>query len=500
MTQTHTQMRNLLGAAAVAVSAVAAVSCKASDIDITNPNSAIASAVASDPTALQLLATGLLVDQRSTRQALITNTGILGREMYTFTPNEGRNTTHFLIGITVGGIQKLDPTGFAVGSWGGEYGTLRDIFNFKNTINASAALSAAQKSAGLGFAETLEGMMVFQLLQTRDTIGVITEVKENPFDLAPFVSRDSGYKFVLNTLEDAKTKLAAGGSAFPFKLAPGFGASVAGADFSTPAGYLQFNRALKAKADVHYASLGGGATAWQDALTALAASFLNASATTRAGFDVGVYDTYAPSPDTPNGLTQATNTTLYAHMSIQADAQLKANGQPDDRYTAKIRTGLASRQGPVTASGPTSASSTLGYGIWPTTSSPIPIIRNEELILLRAEAKLGTGDKAGAIADLNVVRQNSGGLPASTLTTASSTDAILNGILYEKRYSLLMEGDRWVDMRRYKKLDLIPIDVTSGPNKNFVAKVMPIPQSECLNRVPLGGAFIGPNGQDNCAP
>jgi hypothetical protein len=30
---------------------------------------------------------------------------------------------------------------------------------------------------------------------------------------------------------------------------------------------------------------------------------------------------------------------------------------------------------------------------------------------------------------------NSGGLPASTLTAASTDDAILNGILYEKRYS-----------------------------------------------------------------
>ena len=501
MTQTHIlQMRRLLGAAAVAASAVAAVSCKASDIDITNPNSAIASAVASDPTALQLLATGLVVDQRTTRQALITNTGTLGREMYTFTPNEGRNTTHYLIGITVGGVQKLDPTGFAVGSWGGEYGTLRDIFNFKNTIDATTALSAAQKSAALGFAETLEALMVFQVLQTRDTLGVITEVQENPFDLSPFVSRDSGYKFVLSVLDDAGAKLAAGGSAFPFKLPPGFTATVGGADFSTPAGYRQFNRAIKAKAAVHYASLGGGAAAWQSALTALGESFLNATATSRTALDVGVYDTYAPSPDSPNGLTQATNTTLYAHMSIQTDAQLKANGQPDDRYTSKIRTGLASRQGPVTADGPTSGSSTLGFSIWPTQSSPIPIIRNEELILLRAEARLGTGDKAGAIADLNQVRINSGGLPASTLTTASSVDAILDGILYEKRYSLLMEGDRWADMRRYKRLDQIPLDVKTGPNKNFVAKVMPIPQGECLNRVKQGGAFIGPNGQDNCAP
>ena len=122
------------------------------------------------------------------------------------------------------------------------------------------------------------------------------------------------------------------------------------------------------------------------------------------------------------------------------------------------------------------------------------------MILLRAEARLGTGDKAGAIADLNQVRQNSGGLPASTLTAASSDDAVLTGILYEKRYSLMMEGHRWIDMRRYNKLNLIPLDIPSGSNKNFVAKVMPVPQAECLNRLALGGAFVGPNGLNDCAP
>src|SRR4029079_4549853 len=99
-------------------------------------------------------------------------------------------------------------------------------------------------------------------------------------------------------------------------------------------------------------------------------------------------------------------------------------GSPDDRYTAKIRTGLPARTGPVTGDGPTSATSTLGFSIWPTTSSPIPIIRNEELILLRAEGRLATGDKAGAIADLNVVRVNSGGLsrptPTARVTPAST--------------------------------------------------------------------------------
>jgi len=490
-------MRTYIGTAAIAAMALGAVSCTQSAIDINNPNVAQSGAVATDPTALQLLATGLFADQRGTRQAQITNTGILGREMYTFTPQEGRNTTNYLVGINVGGVQKLDPAGFANGSWNGQYTTLRDILFFNTFVNAQTGLSAQQKSGALAVAQTFEAMMIFELLETRDTLGVVVEMNAKPDSILPFVSRDSGYKYVLNTLDAAATKLQSAGVVIPFTVPPGFGTSVAGANFTTPAGFLLFNRALRAKASVYYATLGGGAAAWTAALTALGQSFINASATTRAQFDVGPYDTYAPSPDSPNGLSQATNTNLYSHMSIQADAQLKADGQPDDRYTAKIRTGLPSRQGP----GGSSAASTLGFSMWPTTSSPVPIIRNEELILLRAEAKLGTGDKAGAIADLNIVRQNSGGLPASTLT-ASSTDAqVIDGILYEKRYSLLMEANRWPDVRRYGRLNTLPLDVTTGSNANFVAKVMPIPQGECLPRLTSKVAnALGPNGQNNCAP
>lgn len=483
-------MRKLLGAAALVV----ASACNATDLNIPNPNSATIDGATADPTALQLLATGLFAEQRGTRGGMISYVGRLGRESYIFAPQEGRNITHFLLGITVNGVQKLDPTGFAVAPWAGQYGLLRDIYNFKNTVNGSTTLSTAQKGAAIGMAQTFEAMMLFEIAQTHDTLGGITEIKAVASELAPFVSRDSMYKYMLNTLDAAATGLGAGATAFPFPVPPGF------AGFNTPSTFLLFNRAMKAKIASNYATSGGGAAAWQTTLTALQASFLNAGATSRAAFDVGVYDTYAVSPETQNPLTQATNLDLYAHMSIQADVQLKANGQPDDRYTAKIRTGLPSRQGPPTGDGPTTGSSTLGFSIWPTVSSNIPVIRNEELILIRAEAKLATGDKAGAIADLNIVRQNSGGLPASTLTAASSDDAVLNGILYEKRYSLLMEGDRWVDLRRYNKLNTLPLDIASGPNKNFVAKVSPIPQAECLVRAKATGDLLGPNGLNNCAP
>lgn len=491
-------MRKLLGAI-VLMATVA--SCRASDLNVDNPNVASAAGASADPTALQLLLTGLFVDQRGTRTGFISSNCRIGRECYSFSPQEGRNTTHYLIGISVGGVQKLDPTGFATGNWGGNFGTLRDIYNFKKTV-ATSTQSDAVKAGLTGIAQTFEALMQLELIQTHDSLGTITAINDDPGALAPFVSRDSAYKFILNTFDAAIANLGKG-SFTGFILPPGFAAP-----FNTPAGFAQFANALKARAAANYATYEGGTAAWQTALAALGASFINAAAATRAAFDVGVNDTYGVAPDSPNGLNSSTNTDLYAHMSFQKDVQFKANGKPDDRYTTKIRgcadctvtTALPSRQGPVTADGPTSASSTLGFSIWTAQTSPVPIIRNEELILLRAEAKLGTGDKTGAIADLNQVRVNSGGLPTSTLTAASSTDQIVDAILYEKRYSLMMEGQRWIDVRRYKRLSQLPLDVASGPNKNFVAPVYPIPQGECLVRAAKTGDLIGPNGLNNCAP
>src|SRR6185503_13287299 len=153
MTHTQTLMRTALSAVVLA-SLLAA--CSAKELNLNNPNSPTVEGANADPTALQLLTTGLIVDQRNTRSGFITNAGVLGRESYTFTPTEGRNVTHPLIGIVVGGVQKLDPTGFATGPWAGPYGALRDVFNYKTTINANGSLTAAQKSAALGFAESIE--------------------------------------------------------------------------------------------------------------------------------------------------------------------------------------------------------------------------------------------------------------------------------------------------------------------------------------------------------
>ena len=227
----------------LAAAAVLGAACSSDVLNVPNPNSPSVGGASADPNALQLQATGVQRQLRGGRGAYITATARFGREGYIYTPNEGRNTSHYLIGLS--GANKLDPAGFAVGVWGGNYGNLRDLFNFKNVVDGSSSLSAAQKSAALGFARTLEGLELLYVISTRDTLGAVVQINTNASDLAPFVSRDSVYRYILGTLDQGFTELQAGGTAFPFTLNAGF--TINGA-FNTPAAFAQFNRAITARA------------------------------------------------------------------------------------------------------------------------------------------------------------------------------------------------------------------------------------------------------------
>ena len=67
-------------------------------------------------------------------------------------------------------------------SWGGEYTTLRDIYNFKITVkNASDAIvSRRAEVRRIGIREDHRGGDALQIVDTRDTLGGIVEVKADP--------------------------------------------------------------------------------------------------------------------------------------------------------------------------------------------------------------------------------------------------------------------------------------------------------------------------------
>jgi hypothetical protein len=415
----------------------------------------------SDRPLLQNLASGIVAEQRGGMAGLVSNIGIFGRESYNYTGSEPRNVTFFLSTFP------LDNSGFTNGQWDPRFRNIRNALNFNVVVDGAGFLTEGEKNAARGFANTMRALDLYYVIATRDSLGAPTAVDLVNNSAQPFVNRDSVYRYISGTLDQANQQLqTAAATPFPFTLPAGF------AGFNTPATFRQFNRALAARIQVYRGTLGCGATCFTAALAALNESFINAA----AGADLrrGVYHTYSTaSGDALNGLNNAVSPDVLAHPSIRPDAQLQANGQPDARLTAKVRTISPARNAPGTNLGiPTDVAFTL----YPDQATPIPIIRNEELILLRAEANIGLGNFATAITDLNLIRSAAGSLPP--IVALANADAAVTALLYERRYSLLFEGHRWFDVRRYRRMNTVPLDLPS----HFRVNVMPVPQAECVFR------------------
>ena len=450
---------------AAALSVALLAGCNADALNIPNYN-AVATTTTPDIALIQNLASGILAAERRNIGQYYNDTGVLGRESLNYFSTDGRTVTNYL------SVAQLDNAGFASGGWDGRFTVMRNSLNFIAIVDKAGFLTAAQKSAAKGFAKTFRGLEVLYLLQTRDTIGMPVDIDLATNKAQPFVSRDSAYKFGLALLNDGAADLAAGGAAFPFNLPSGF------APFSTPANFLKLNRAFASRFGVYYATLGGGAAAFTAALTAVNASFINSAA--GADLTVGAYWNFSSAAgDALNGLSVPVSPDQVAHPSIVTDAQSNA-GVPDLRVAAKTRT-IPPKSPPGAAGIP----STVGWRLYPTNTTFMPIIRNEELILLRAEANIGLNNLAAALTDINFVRVNSGGL--APLGAFADANAAITAVLYEKRYSLMWEGSRWVDVRRYGRLNTLPLDLPT----HFRIKVQPVPQAECLFRAKLDASLKG---------
>jgi starch-binding outer membrane protein, SusD/RagB family len=192
-----------------------------------------------------------------------------------------------------------------------------------------------------------------------------------------------------------------------------------------------------------------------------------------APLSLGVYHSFSTTAgDSVNNLVDPDARAIVAHPSLATEAQLQVGGQPDQRFITK--TALLG-----TAKSAQGLSSDRAMNVYTSPSSGVPIIRNEELILLRAEANINLNQPGLAVPDLNEIRAEAGNLPAYSggLDQAS----LINELLYNRRYSLLFEGHRWIDLRRYNLLNTLPQDVTAlGPALRF--NRFPFPTNECLAR------------------
>ena len=437
---------------ALALVAVTAAGCS---FDIQNPNTP--DVIGPDPSRSVVAATanGILIATRADVADWALDGGIFGRETYRFDGSDPRFTGEMMQG-------PLDPGSRAFGGdhWAEEFTAIRTANDLLAVINTASALTAEEQSATSGFAHTLQAynFMIVLDAHTQDSIpiDVGTNVNAEP---APFVSNAEAYAHVVGLLDQAAAELAAGGGAFPFALPSGF------TGFETPATFVLFNRALRARVAVYTGDYAG-------ALTALAGSFLN----TGGPLDQGVYMDYsAGTGDQPNTLSlePATGENV-AHPSLEPEAQLQPGGAPDARLFSKV-VKLANDR---TGGAPDVLSTDLGWIRYPSPNSAIPLIKNEELILLRAEANINLSNFGPAVADLDLVRTSSGGLApyAGPVDQAS----LITELLYNKRYSLLYEGGHsWVDYRRYGRL--AELEGFDRPD-DVIFTTLPIPTAEVQAR------------------
>jgi len=412
--------------------------------EINSLNTPVVSEITNNPSKSDLfnLLTGAESGMRNSFAVYLDGTGIIGREIYRFSGSEPRYTTDLL----GGGNKPLDNnTFYLTNPWTSRYQVARQCFILLDAINntRTEVASDVQKKAFSGFAKTLIGYQLLLNINMTDANGARIPVANGatlgPVITDPAVVMDSVLKF----LDEGKTDLT--GSEVIFPLSDGF------LGFKDAAGLIKFNRAIAARVYIYRKN-------WAAALTALNESFFDLN----GALNTGVYHYFSTNGgDLANTMYLAPNGNGEIRV---AHPSFLANILPgDDRLLKTARRTSSASQSGLTGD--------RDVVIWTSFNSPISIIRNEELILIYAEAKIQSNALPDAIVALNRIRVAHN---LSPYAGAATTQALTNELLYNRRYSLFMEGHRWIDARRYNLLGTLPID---RPDDDVWARY-PLPQSE----------------------
>jgi starch-binding outer membrane protein, SusD/RagB family len=448
---------------ALALATTVAASCK--DNPVSNPIDAPtvdALNGALTPTSLRQLVVGALAQDRTTWNDVPSaiEAGIFARDVYRIDASEPRYVTE-----TLGG--NPDPGSFAGGrGFAGYYTALRAENNLLKAL-ASAGTSqftAAQIAATAGFVRTMKAYEYWRLIELRDTVGVTIQT-DDANAITPIRCKEPVLAYAAALLDSANADFTTAGAAtvLPVKLPTGF--SAFGRDYNKVSNLVLFNRALKGKIDF-YTGLNRKSpkpalfpTAIAEFTTALGAG---PGAVPASHFAWGAWYNFVAggSENTPN---------LIADSKIGLNPLVADSVQAGDTRGAKIvaRPTLA-------GNGLTTSITYVGALSTPANqNAPMAILRDEELVLLRAQAYIENNDLANAQLDINSVRTNYGLLPVVLTSKSQAIDAVL----YEKRYSLLFEGaHRLVDLREYSRLNNTYLR-KELPNDPFNA-ALPLPRGE----------------------
>jgi uncharacterized protein YaiE (UPF0345 family) len=392
-------------------------------------NSATVESFLNNATGAELnnLVSGTESGMRNSMDFYLDDVGIIGREGYHFSTSEPRYVTDLL---GANNAQLSGSNFYIVNPWASRYRVIKNCNILIQAANNSSLITEAQKNGYTGFAKTVKAYQLLLNLNLTDTNGIRLDVND-PDHLGPVVGYQAGLAAISSLLDSAKTDLSTASVVFTLAGFAGSGSE----RFDDAPGLTAFNRALAARVDVYKQD-------WTSALADLNQSFMGLN----KDFNLGVYHVFGTgSGDQLNPMYIPQNQTgnvRVAHPSFAADIE-----PGDDRINkATLRNTVASLNG---------LSSNRDVWVYTSSTAPMPIIRNEELILIYAEANIQNNNLMEGVKALNVIRNNHGLASYSGLMTQP---ALITEMLNQRRYSLYFEGHRWIDMRRYNLLGQLPVD------------------------------------------
>lgn len=405
-------------------------SCSLVDIDpVTDPTNPSLESVTVNASQAQLNALAVGVEA-SLRLGHVNNgsnnqiLGSLGREIVILATNEPR-----WYGEILGTRGILDNNAFySTAAYNGFARSIRAAKVFLSSAQATSVISAEQKLGIAGFSHTYEALAKLHLLNLMGENGIRIDV-DNYLKPGKFVSRAEALTNIRQLLDQAATELAGAGTAFAFPLSSGY------AGFNTPSTFLKVNRALAARVALYQGDNAGS-------LAAIAQSFYDPAASLTLGPKLVFAPTVAN--DAGNPYFQVANGTQTGLVVVPANFVAEAEAGDTRLSKAPLRTGVSRTLGGIT--------STYEARVFATQTTPLDIIRNEELILIAAEAKAKNNNTAGAVDDINVIRTRAGGLTPRSAASYTSPSDYIDEILKQRRYSLFYEGHRLVDLRRLNRL------------------------------------------------
>ena len=419
---------------------VLSVSCKKEIGNLNNPTIEDFLENATKP-ELNNLVTGIESGMRNNLAMYLDVVGLIGREMYRFTAADPRYLSD-LLGAKSATLD--NNTFYLTNPWASRYRVVKNCNILIQAATNSGLLTDSEKKGYTGFAKTIKAYQLLLNLNLTHNNGIRVEVAD-PDNLGPVIAFKPSLTAIRTLLEEGQAEL--GGASVEFALTTGF------TGFNDNASLVAFNRAIHARVAAYDED-------WAGVLASLNNSFMDMN----GDLNRGVYHVFSTaSGDILNPAFVRQNESgevRVAHPSYSTDLQ------PGDDRIAKATL----RNSPVSSSDLTS---NRDVWVYTTATAPVPLIRNEELILLYAEAKVqqGAGGFNDALEAINTIRAAHDLTPYSGAVTAA---ALIDEVLYNRRYSLFFEGHRWVDMRRYNRLSQLPKDRT----EDDVWEQFPLPLTE----------------------